>query len=148
MIRCPESTIRQVERVPIRCDSCGYRAELSGRSEELDAALVVAGYFNELRTERALLQRLQTLLSAVPDWRERFESSGFVCRAPEFQTALAADPELHEFLRRCSFRIVPRFQFVEAAIREQKAERVQHLLRCPSCTDGFIYIEPDFFTRL
>jgi len=147
MIWCPESTVTQVERLPVRCDRCDYRVELSHRSDALDAALVSAGYVHQLRVEWAHLQRLQTLVSAVPDWRERVVSSAFVRRAPEFQEALQADPALHEFLR-SSFRLVPRFQFVESALREHESELQISLLHCPSCMDGFIHIEPTFFTRL
>jgi hypothetical protein len=61
---------------------------------------------------------------------------------------MAADPELSEFLRISSFQLVPRFQFIEYAVREFQSQLQPDLLRCPLCNDGTIHIEPAFFERL
>jgi hypothetical protein len=114
----------------------------------MDAALVVAGHLNDLRTEQVRLERLQTLVSAVPDWSERFRSSGFVRRAPEFREALALDADLDEFLRRSSFQLVPRFAFVQTAMSEFQAQLQPDYLTCPLCHEPTIHIEPSFFDRL
>jgi hypothetical protein len=148
MIFCPEQSIRKVERIPVLCDSCGYCSELTERSEALDAALVASGHLHTLRSELTMLRRLDALLSTVPAGRERYQSASAVKTAPELRQLLLDDPPLHEFLRRSSFLIIPRLQFVETAVREREVALPRSLLLCPSCSTGSIFVESHFFRTL
>jgi hypothetical protein len=148
MIHSSQDAIREAERVPVRCDHCAYQAELSNRSRKFDAALISASYLFELQAERELLRRLRNLVSTIPDWEVRFVSPDHVRRAPEFQDALRRDSSLDDFLRDTDFHLAGRIKFVESDVRKREVKLPTDLLRCPSCSEGMIHIELEFFGGL
>jgi len=157
-IRCPDESLRRVQRVPTVCAGCGYLATLDEHDEALDRALISNTYLQELRHELILLERTERFFERFPASKHRLKVSKLCQDRKElrevqddstFENALRAEPQLYEFLTaNSSFRLPTRLREVRKNIQQLRTELDVDLIKCPTCKRGRLMIEHDFFQRL
>ena len=98
-----------------------------------------AGILRSYQAAAETLQRLRALLP--PDWKGRYFSARQVRNTSEFQEALQADPELDSFLRSGPRDLVEYFEGIESGRRDAEQMPLRHLLNCPACKEGCLYVE-------
>jgi hypothetical protein len=74
-IRCPEESLRKIDRVPVVCVECTYSTSLAEHDESLDLALVNSTYLHELRHELSLLERTEQFFARYPTSKHRLKIS-------------------------------------------------------------------------
>jgi hypothetical protein len=146
--------IRQHAELPVVCGSCCAQTVLREHDEAIDYALIDAATLRELQIELSLLNRALALFARFPESRialkvnkEQLHPKQFprTDRDPEFEAALAADPELSLFLRRSSFHLPSRHRWVTAAIATLD-ERDFSDIHCPACGVGVLRLADGFLT--
>jgi ribosomal protein S27AE len=157
-IRCPEDSLRKVERLPILCAGCGYSTTLSEHDASLDQALVESTYLHELRRELVLLERTEEFFARFPGSKHRLKvSKAYRDRKelreiqddPEFEDALRAEPDLYRFLtNHSSFLLPARLRGVRESIQQVQTSLDVRLVECPNCKTGHLTIEHELFQTL
>ena len=148
----PEDVLQRHPTLPVICGSCGHQMTFASHSPELDAALIDSTYLHESRCEFTLLERTASLFARFPDSRyalkvgkEQLHPKQFprTSRDPEFEAALASDPELLLFLRRSIFHLPSRQRGVADLIARLE-QRDFSAVRCPVCEAGPLRLPAGF----
>jgi hypothetical protein len=136
------------------CGSCGHQAVFREHNTLIDNALIDASTLHHVYLELALLERAAALFARFPESRyalkvnkEQLQPKLFprTSKDPEFEAALANDPELSLFLRRSIFHLPSRHRSVTQLIALLEESDFSEI-HCPVCTigvfrfpDGFLY---------
>jgi hypothetical protein len=151
----PLDVVRKHTELPVVCGSCCHRLILNKHDAATDEALIAATNLHSLYLESALLDRAAALFACFPESRcalkvnkEELYPKRLVRddEDPEFETALASDPELSLFLRRRMFHLPSRRRAIIDLIARLEENDFSNIL-CPACMIGTLHF-PDGFLHL
>lgn len=152
-----EERLGHVKQVAVVCTSCHYSETLTEHNGALDYALVYGSYLNEVREELRMWERGDRLFARFPEsghWlkviRMRKERPFWphFKDDPELENALLAEPELYAFLRNCIAHLPGRMETCRKLIQKWEGELDFRLLKCPSCANPTLILEPGLFESL
>ncbi len=104
----------------------------------------------ELRRELDLVQRTESLFNRFPDSKHptkmhRLDIKAETAPDPEFDAALAEDPELAEFLSKSMFLLPGRMELLRGSIGESAPSVDVTLITCKGCGSGVLLLDEQFY---
>ncbi len=150
----PEIGIRFFDEIELKCSACDYGATRSDVDLETKEALVRTTPHHELAEEHRLLTRTKEFFGRFPDSRHPLiVRLMFLHDPPEprpdstFDTALASDTELRDFLKDNMCYLPARIEFCADRCREYDHYTRRADVACPNC-DGYLILPREFYFRV